>query len=200
VQSSPEGALGAAALLARIRPSVARPRSVLLLDGASGSGKTTLAAWLAPRLRARVLALEDVYPGWGGLDAAAGLLAERILPARAAGDPVAWRSWDWAVMRPGPIRHLLPGARLVVEGCGALTPASRRLADLAVVLDVDEAVRRRRILERDPPEAASGHRGWAVQERRRQARDRPAALADLVLHGGVRLPGDRSGDPRNRPR
>ena len=196
--SSPSGAIAAAALLARIRPRLAGPDAVLLLDGRSGSGKTTLAAWLAPRLGASVLPMEDLYPGWDGLDAASAELAGRILPALADRRPAAWRSWEWAAGRYGAVRHVLPGTRLVVEGCGALTAASRRLADLAIVLDVEEPERRRRVLERDPPEAMAGHRRWAVQERRQQVRDAPAALADLVLRGGVRLP--PSGDPRTGPR
>jgi hypothetical protein len=79
----------------------------------------------------------------------------------------------------------------VVEGCGALTSASRALADVAVLLDVDDAVRRQRILHRDPPDAMPGHRRWATQERRTRVKDPQARLADLVLRGGVALPGQR---------
>jgi hypothetical protein len=190
----------AAALLELLRPRLAGPGAILLLDGRSGSGKTTLAGWLAPRLRARVLALEDLYPGWEGLDAAAAALAERVLPALAGGRPAAWRGWDWARDRGGPTGWHRPGGRWIVEGCGALTAASRRLADAAVVLDVADGERRHRILHRDPPEALPGHRLWAVQERRLLARAPRPLLADLVVRGGVAYPGDRSGDPRNRPR
>jgi hypothetical protein len=187
VSPSSDGAPAAQAVLAALRPRLPGT-GVLLLDGASGSGKTTLAAWLARRLSVRVLAMEDLYPGWDGLDRAADLLAARILPALAAGRPACWRRWDWAADRPGPVEWIRPGRPLIVEGCGALTAASRRYADVAMVLDVPPWIRRSRILQRDPPEALPGHARWAVQERRMQAREPAHRLADLVLRGGVLLP------------
>jgi cytidylate kinase len=187
VSSSPDGAVGAAALLARIRPAI-RSTGILLIDGRSGSGKTTLAAWLAPRLGARMLHLEDLYCGWDGLDEAAHVLAERVLPAFAAGRVADWPTWDWAADRRAGVGRLRPGGALVVEGCGALTDASRRFAVAAVVLDVPTAVRTARIARRDPPSALPGHRRWAVQEQRQARRHPPAEPTDVVLRGGVRLP------------
>lgn len=202
------GRRGAAGERAVVAPSavlaVVRPRltssGILLIDGRSGSGKSTLAGWLAERLEAQVLQMEDLYPGWGGLHAAAELLSTRILPALVAGRPASWRTWDWTSDRHGAVRWVRPGGRWIVEGCGALTSASRPLADFAVVLDVDERERRRRILDRDPPETLPGHGLWAVEERRLLARAPWPALADLVVRGGVRDPGHRSGDARRGPR
>ncbi|HET6826730.1 MAG TPA: AAA family ATPase [Amnibacterium sp.] len=187
--SSPEPAdarIAPAALLERVRTRL--DGGVLLIDGRSGSGKTTLAAWLAPRLGARVLHLEDLYCGWDGLDEAADVLARRVLPAFARGRVATWPRWDWAADRVDGSGSLRPGGRLIVEGCGALTAASRPLAGFALLLDVDPAVRAERILRRDPPSALPGHRRWARQERRQLAREPMPALADLVLRGGVRLP------------
>lgn len=175
-------------MLARIRSLLPAERWLLLLDGRSGSGKSTLAAWLAPRLGARVLAVEDLYPGWGGLDAAADLLARRLLPALAAGRPAAYRRWDWAADSPGEQAVVRATPRLVVEGCGALTAASRRFADVAVLLEVPDRVREYRIRRRDPADVLPAHRRWALQERRMRAREPQPVLADLVLRGGVRLP------------
>jgi hypothetical protein len=193
VSSSPDGATASAAVLALLRPRLSGTWT-LLIDGRSGSGKSTLAAWLAPRLGASVLAMEDLYPGWDGLETAADLLATRILPALAAGRPARWSRWDWAADRPGAVDTFAPSGPLIVEGCGALTARTRRLATAAVVLEVADPVRHARIVGRDPVEALPGHRRWAVQERRMRARDPSPALADLVLRGGVRFPGDRSGD------
>jgi cytidylate kinase len=189
VSSSPDGALGAAALLARVRPALGSA-GVLLIDGRSGSGKTTLAGWLAPRLGARVLPLEDLYCGWDGLDEAAAVLAERVLPALTAGRVAEWPRWDWATDRRTGVGRLAPGGPLVVEGCGALTGGSRRFAAVALVLDVATSLRTSRIMRRDPPDALPGHRRWALQEQRHALRHPPAVLADLVLKGGVRLPED----------
>lgn len=184
--SSPEPAdarIGPAALLERIRSNL--DGGVLLIDGRSGSGKTTLAGWLAPRLGGRVLHLEDLYCGWDGLDEAADVLARRVLPAFTAGRVASWPRWDWSADRVDGTRRLRPGGRLIVEGCGALTAASRPFAGFALLLDVAPGVRVERILRRDPPSALPGHLRWAVQERRQLARERMPALADLVLRGGV---------------
>jgi uridine kinase len=178
-----------AALLARIRPAIGSA-GILLIDGRSGSGKTTLAGRLAPLLGARVLHLEDLYCGWDGLDEAAAVLAGRVLPAFAAGRVADWPTWDWAAGHRSGTGRLLPGGRLVVEGCGALTRSSRRFAAAAVVLDVATPLRAARIVRRDPPSALPGHRRWALQEQRHALRHPPAALADLVLPGGVRTAED----------
>ncbi|HEY8319514.1 MAG TPA: hypothetical protein VIG76_11850 [Amnibacterium sp.] len=189
MSSSPEdavGRIGAAALLDQVRARFGA--GVLLIDGRSGSGKTTLARWLAPRLGARVLQMEELYCGWDGLDRAAGVLAERVLPAFAAGRVASWPRWDWAEGRVDGTGFLRPGGRLIVEGCGALTAASRPFAGLALLLDVDPVVRSWRIRRRDPAGALPGHQRWAAQEQRQRARETMRALADLVLVGGVGLP------------
>src|SRR5690606_5198159 len=91
-----EGALDAA-LAARLRDATnaaareRRIRPVLLIDGRAGAGKTTLACAVAAAWPAAALVhLEDVYPGWDGLDAASAAVAEEIL-----GPPSAHTSWDW---------------------------------------------------------------------------------------------------------
>lgn len=183
---SPDARTGAAAVLDRVRERMGS--GVLLLDGRSGSGKTTLAAWLAPRLGARVLHMEDLYCGWDGLDAAATVLAERVLPAFAAGRVAEWPRWDWARERVCGTGRLRPGGPLLIEGCGALTSRSRPFAAVTLLLDVDEDLRAARIRDRDPVSALPGHRRWAVQERRQLVREPMRALADLVLPGGVRFP------------
>lgn len=172
-----------AALLAELRPRLTGPAWTLLIDGGSGSGKTTLAAWLAPPLQAEVLTMEVLYPGWSGLAAAADLLATRVLPARAAGRVVAWREWDWAARAPGRAVLLHPGRPLIVEGCGALTPRSRPFATVALLLQVDDALRARRAERRDPHIRHGRLAVWRDDERRLRARRPP--VADLLLRGGV---------------
>ena len=170
-----------AALLGALRPRLTGPAWTLLIDGGSGSGKTTLADWLAPLLRAEVLSMEHLYPGWSGLAAAADLLASRVLPARAQGRVSTWRQWDWASGAPGPVAVLRPGRPLIVEGCGAL--AAHDLADLGVWIEVSTAERERRARMRDGDRFARHRRAWAEQEARYSSRGHPVARADLVLSG-----------------
>lgn len=149
----------------------------MLIDGRSGSGKTDLArAVVEGWPRAQLLRLDDLYPGWDGLDAGsaavAGILAEN-----------RWRSWDWASDAPGVWHELDPQRPLVVEGVGALSRASRPLADRAIWVELDAATRKARALRRDGDAYAPFWDRWAAQEEAFIARERPRDLADLVVDG-----------------
>ncbi|MET0303641.1 MAG: AAA family ATPase [Microbacteriaceae bacterium] len=155
-------------------------RFVILVDGGSGSGKTTLATRWAAELGAQLISLDDVYPGWDGLDAASALVAEALLEPAVG----RWRSWDWEAGTPGSDWHRVETDRpLIVEGCGALSRAARARADLAVWLELDADVRRRRALDRDGETFAPYWRMWAEQEARFFERERPDRLADIVIDG-----------------
>jgi uridine kinase len=154
------------------------PRPVVLIDGGAGSGKTTLAQSLTDRWpgagRVQVVGLDELYPGWGGLSAGSAAVPNVITGT-------GFRAWDWVANRPGAWRTLDPSAPLVVEGCGALTPSSRALAGLAIWLDLDEATRKTRALDRDGELFARHWDDWAAQEALHWGADHPRELADLVI-------------------
>ena len=132
-------------LASRLPGLAALPRPVVLIDGGAGSGKTTLASELVsswPGERPQLVGLDEVYPGWHGLAAASALLPHLITGT-------GFRRWDWAASAPGRWRDLDPRRGLVIEGCGAITPASATLADLAVWLEVPASLRKDRALARD---------------------------------------------------
>ena len=149
----------------------------ILTDGRSGSGKTELArAIINDWPGAQLVRLDEVYPGWHGL-AAASTLVPRILTADSA------PTWDWAAHELGP-RHSLDASRpLVVEGVGAISRASRPLADFAIWVDLPDAARKRRALDRDGALYAPHWDEWAEQEREFIAREHPEALADVIVDG-----------------
>lgn len=177
------------------------PPLVLGVDGRSGSGKTLLAQAIAIELRAQlphedvpadldrersiaVLALEDLYLGWDGLEAgltaAAGLLA-----ALGRGEPGCAPQWDWHAMAVrgevciGSVDVSLPVV-LVVEGCGAGSDTLAEFVDVLVWMDVPESTRRARARARDGEWTVSWE-SWAAQEDALLARRDAAAAADIVV-------------------
>jgi hypothetical protein len=159
----------------------ARPR-ITLIDGRSGSGKTTYATALARRTAAQLLSLDDVYPGWDGLEAGEAHVLENVLRALADGRPPRWRAWNWVDGRPGSWHDLDPLRPLIIEGCGAVSPAARALADHAVWVELaDDAERRRRAIARDGEVFAREWERWARQEEWHARRHDPRGTADEVV-------------------
>ncbi|HEY4269090.1 MAG TPA: ATP-binding protein [Galbitalea sp.] len=164
--------------LAAVTTLAARsPRPVVLIDGRSGSGKTELATALAPVIGAQLVRLDDVYPGWDGLEAASEAVVRDILGRHR------WQRWDWAAMAPAEWNELDRAAPVIIEGCGALSRTSMALATLAIWVELDAATRKTRALARDGDAYAPHWDRWAAQEASFIAREHPADLADLILQG-----------------
>ncbi|WP_066899516.1 aminobenzoate synthetase [Mycolicibacterium houstonense] len=155
--------------------------TTVLIDGRSGSGKSTLAVQLRDAWPGSIVVrLDDIYPGWDGLLWAAGHVQRSLLEPRARGLTGRWRQWDWATNAPSGWHPVEPQQRLVVEGIGALTPATRACADLGIWVDADDAQRKRRALERDGDTYRPHWDRWAAQEDVFIARFRPRECADLI--------------------
>ncbi|PZE54697.1 ATP-binding protein [Curtobacterium sp. MCPF17_047] len=151
-------------------------RLVVLVDGRSGTGKTTLGNALAAELDATIVHLDDVYPGWDGLQAAADSVVREVL-----GLPSGYRRWDWVTSAPADWVPVDPAAPIVIEGCGALSRASAPLATFRVWLTAEEGERRRRALDRDGETFARQWERWARQEEAFISAETPQTLADEVL-------------------
>jgi len=159
------------------------PRLVILIDGRSGAGKTTMAHDLVGRLGARLgrpvalVRLDDCYPGWYGLSAAARAVVETILRPVNPG----YRRYDWTLGRAAEWVELPATGPLIVEGAGSLTPESALLADLSVWVDADETARRRLAIQRDGATFEPWWDVWAAQERAHLATNHPDELADVRI-------------------
>lgn len=176
------------ALLSAVREAAVRAGDrpvVVLIDGPSGAGKSTLAdelvaAWPvagAPRL----VRMDELYPGWDGLDAGSAALGRDLLaPLREAGIG-HYRRWDWVRSRPAEPVAVDADRPLVVEGCGTLAAANLPYADLTVWLDADDALRKRRALDRDGEVFAREWDRWQTQFERYVERERPREAAMLRL-------------------
>jgi uridine kinase len=174
---------GLAAVTAAVRR--AAPRSgrsrVVAIDGRSGAGKTSLAAALRAELTAPVVALEDLYGGWDGLERGIDLLVSAVLAPLSAGRTARVPRSDWGAATWGTPWVLEPSPVLIVEGVGA---GARRAADYASVLVWMEApapVRKKRALDRDGETFTPHWDAWAAQEDALLARERTPDRADLVI-------------------
>ena len=155
-----------------------RPSRVLI-DGRSGSGKTELANLLVQRRpQVQLVRLDDIYPGWDGLEEGSRHIQESVLRERPR-----WRRWDWAADSPAEWHELDTSRPILVEGCGALSRANRRLADLGVWVELDDAHRRVRALKRDGAAYEPHWDRWAAQEEAFLARENPRSLADVIVDG-----------------
>ena len=164
----------AALIVDAIAPAV---RPVVLIDGRSGSGKSTLASLLAPELGAELVRLDDLYPGWSGLEAASRMVVEDVLQRGR------WTRWDWQLGMPAECHQLDTTRPLVVEGSGCLTRRSAELATASIWVELDAVTRRRNAMLRDGELYAPFWDIWAAQEADSIARENPRSLAQIVLSG-----------------
>ena len=151
-------------------------RPIVLIDGRSGSGKSELASLVARRLQGEIVRLDNVYPGWDGLEVGSAAVRDII---RAG----LWQRWNWADNVPAERHALGTDWPLVIEGSGALSRANRELATFGVWVELDEPTRKARALERDGDTYAPNWDRWAAQEQAFFDRERPDLIADVVVAG-----------------
>jgi uridine kinase len=170
------------------------PTPIILIDGRAGSGKSSFAEELRNELFRQLDAaptlihMDDLYPGWEGLQAGSGYLIQNILQPLSQGKPAAWQLWDWASSKrgapeePGNGWREFPGGNiLIVEGCGTLSRQARGLANLAVWLEAPREVRRERWHTRDSGKFDECWGLWQAQEDHFYESEKPDLLADLVV-------------------
>jgi uridine kinase len=172
-------------LLAAVAAS--RPRAgamrVVAIDGRSGAGKSTLAAALAQRLPAALVALEDLYGGWDGLEDGVSRLSAEVLAPLAQGRTALVPRYDWhagAWLQPWTLE---PPDTLIIEGVGAGALAVAPHTSLLVWVDAAPALRRARARSRRPGDADRWER-WTRQEDVHLERERTRERADFVVESG----------------
>ncbi len=154
---------------------------VLAIDGASGCGKSTLSAALSRLGTAQVVHLDQLYPGWDGLEAGVDLLIRYILIPFSRGESGSIPTWNWVRNQPGPINHLDFCPVLIVDGCGS---GARRCAEFLselIWLEAPAAVRYDRAMARDGDDYRPHWGRWAAAERRHFDQENTAARATIRL-------------------
>ena len=158
--------------------------AITLVDGRSGAGKSHFAAELARARDAVVVSIDDVYPGWDGLDAGSWLIHEYLVRPYLAGLTGRYRPWLWEEQRRGEWVEVSPDVSLVVEGCGAIRRDSITTSSRRVWVETDDAVRRERALERDGQMFEPHWTRWALQEERFLALHHSRELATEIVNMG----------------
>nr|WP_246286341.1 hypothetical protein [Microbacterium pseudoresistens] len=176
------------AAVARISDAVSglsASNPVVLIDGGAGAGKTTIARLLVQHwpltTGVQLVALDSIYPGWDGLAEGAQRAHEQILRPHGRGLLGTWQRYDWVAGAYAESSAVDPALGLVVEGCGVLTPASARVADVTVWVDAPEKSRRTRALERDGEAFRPHWERWARQERAHWREHRPQEIAMMTI-------------------
>lgn len=161
-----------------------RGRRLLAIDGPSGSGKSTLAdALVRSWPGAALVRLDDVYPGWHGLDRGASRVAVAVVAPWVRGEPARVPSWNWAEDVPGPAAAIAPGRDLLIEGCGAFD-AIAGVPAFRIWVQAGDDERKRAALARDRGAFDPYWDMWDAQWRRHVARTGASARrADLVVRG-----------------
>lgn len=157
---------------------------LIAVDGPAGAGKSTLAAAIFDVFPGcRVVSLDDLYDGWGGL-ATLNQQLDTVLDPLAEGRPGSYRRYDWAEGRYAETVVVDPVDLLVLEGVGA---GSLRHADLITVLvwvNAPGALALERALARDGAEVEEQLRQWHRDESEHFLRERTRERADLVHETG----------------
>ncbi len=169
-------------------PSSSTP-PITLVDGRSGAGKTVFATALAKERDATLLSIDDVYPGWDGLDAGSWLVYRDVIDAISQGKPAGYRRFDWDSYEFAEWVDVSPAKPLIIEGCGAIRKESARCATETVWLEAPEEVRVSRAFKRDGEGYAALWKRWALQEERFLAEHHSADLAATLYYTGSSDPG-----------
>jgi len=160
----------------------------IVIDGPSGAGKSTLADALLrlwPRQnssaeRVQLVRLDDIYPGWEGLEAAA-TVAQHILSERTRGRSASWQRYDWARGELTTWHEVDPTRPLIVEGCGSLSTQAVEGAQIRIWASVSEDVRKERALARGGEDFESHWDVWDQQFSARILRENPERFANMIL-------------------
>lgn len=178
-------------LIANLLDQMSTP--VILIDGRAGSGKSHFAALLKQELFSlshpvpKVIGMDELYPGWEGLQAGSNYLVDNILTPLSQTQPAQWQQWDWSKNQRGGDdvgngQCSFEGDNaLIIEGCAALGLRSKPFAQLAIWIDKPLTERKQAIKIRDGDKFDPFWNSWFSQEEEFYLANNSESLADIVL-------------------
>lgn len=166
---------------------------IILIDGKAASGKSQFAKDLSELYfqsetqAARIVQMDDLYPGWDGLAEGSLYLLSHILSPLSQGKTANWQIWNWHTNQRGADdvvnghREFSGGTALIIEGCGSLSRQTSEIADLTIWIQAEENERRKRFNLRDHGKFDEYFGMWAAQEDEFYIREKSPELAQLTV-------------------
>jgi len=158
---------------------------VLAVDGRSGAGKSYFAAMLAATFGdAPTVHMDDLTPGWDGLETAVDVLLQNVLLPLSVATPVRYRRWDWTNDRWSDDETELGVPEvLIIEGVGACARAVAHFAVVSFWVEAPDDARYERAIDRDGDSYRDHWERWAAQEEVHYAREGTRERCTHVVDG-----------------
>ena len=173
---------------------------LVVLDGRSGTGKSTIAQAIADRVECAIVVGDDFYAGgnddaWYGCSASEKAdrvidwqrMRVQVLEPLLANQPAYWHPLDfepevgWVGWKDEIIK-LEPAPVILLDGAYSARPELADLIDLAILVEVDDAMRRQRLLAREGQAFMERwHRLWDAAEDHYFTHIRPRSSFDFVI-------------------
>lgn len=162
---------------------------VVAVDGPSGSGKSTLAARLSAELAgAPIVHMDELYPGWDGLDDAVPHLVSWVLEPLSRNETGRWNRYDWGARKYAEWHDVPRTEMLIIEGVGSGGAAAAQFLDLLLWIEAPQPIRFARGIARDGERYRPYWKRWQVLEDRMFHRDANRQRADVILDGTMPIP------------
>ncbi|MET0417891.1 MAG: hypothetical protein ABW022_17925 [Actinoplanes sp.] len=174
----------------RSLPPKLGPVRLVAVDGPSGAGKTQFALWLARRVDAPVVHLDDLLDGWDDQFTFWERLEKQVLEPLRRGEAATYRPYRWDSREfDGDPVTVEPAPIVVLEGFSSARREIRAELSFAVFVTAPAAVRLTRALARDGDDSLAYRaylERWRTAEDRHFAADQTAAYADVTIDGTSR--------------
>ncbi len=162
-------------------------RRLICIDGPAGSGKTTLGRAVAKAAEelgtSRLLHMDNMYEGWGGLSGVSERVARDLVSPLAEGRSGRYQRYDWHRGVLAEWRTVDPVDLLVLEGVGSGAAAYDEQITTLVWVEAPRELRIERGIRRDGEAVRPKWMAWMADEEVVLKRERTRQRADVLVDG-----------------